>query len=69
MICCCFSHCSEQGNEEAQLAEALSPVSKKKTGHAYVALAQAHSDKFVTNYFIAKLSAFIQSWSTGVICR
>ena len=28
----------------------LSPVSKKKTGRAYVALARAHSEKFVINY-------------------
>jgi kinesin family protein 22 len=30
-----------------QLADALSPVSKKKTGRAYVALARAHSEKYV----------------------
>ncbi|KAG7448446.1 kinesin-domain-containing protein [Guyanagaster necrorhizus] len=35
----------ERGNKETALADALSPVSKKKTGRAYVALARAHSDK------------------------
>ncbi|KAH8106540.1 kinesin-domain-containing protein [Phellopilus nigrolimitatus] len=35
----------EQTNKEAQLADVLSPVSKKKTGRAYVALARAHSEK------------------------
>ncbi|KAJ7697614.1 P-loop containing nucleoside triphosphate hydrolase protein [Mycena rosella] len=35
----------ERGNKEAALADVLSPVSKKKTGRAYVALARAHSDK------------------------
>ena len=30
-----------------QLADVLSPVSKKKTGRAYVALARAHSEKYV----------------------
>ncbi|PBK94856.1 kinesin-domain-containing protein [Armillaria gallica] len=35
----------ERGNKETALAEALSPVSRKKTGRAYVALARAHSDK------------------------
>ncbi|KAJ2912993.1 hypothetical protein MD484_g7419, partial [Candolleomyces efflorescens] len=35
----------EQGNKETQLADVLSPVSKKKTGRAYVALARAHSEK------------------------
>ncbi|KAF9553564.1 kinesin-domain-containing protein [Agrocybe pediades] len=35
----------ERGNKETQLADALSPVSKKKTGRAYVALARAHSEK------------------------
>ncbi|THU97730.1 kinesin-domain-containing protein [Dendrothele bispora CBS 962.96] len=35
----------EQGNKEAQLASVLSPVSKKKTGKAYVSLARAHSEK------------------------
>jgi kinesin family protein 22 len=35
----------ERGNKEVQLADALSPVSKKKTGRAYVALARAHSEK------------------------
>lgn len=36
---------SERGNKEVQLADVLSPVSKKKTGRAYVALARAHSEK------------------------
>ncbi|PPQ74075.1 hypothetical protein CVT24_012945 [Panaeolus cyanescens] len=35
----------EQGSKETQLADVLSPVSKKKTGRAYVALARAHSEK------------------------
>ncbi|RDB30648.1 Kinesin-like protein KIF22 [Hypsizygus marmoreus] len=35
----------ERGNKEVQLADVLSPVSKKKTGRAYVALARAHSEK------------------------
>ncbi|GLB45200.1 putative TRAFAC class myosin-kinesin ATPase superfamily, kinesin family protein [Lyophyllum shimeji] len=35
----------ERGNKEFQLADVLSPVSKKKTGRAYVALARAHSEK------------------------
>ncbi|KAG5651643.1 hypothetical protein H0H81_007953 [Sphagnurus paluster] len=35
----------ERGNKEVQLADLLSPVSKKKTGRAYVALARAHSEK------------------------
>ncbi|KAK7462307.1 hypothetical protein VKT23_007908 [Stygiomarasmius scandens] len=35
----------EQSNKETQLASVLSPVSKKKTGRAYVALARAHSEK------------------------
>ncbi|KAJ7099966.1 kinesin-like protein [Mycena belliarum] len=35
----------ERGNKESVLADVLSPVSKKKTGRAYVALARAHSDK------------------------
>lgn len=38
---------SERGNKETALADALSPVSRKKTGRAYVALARAHSDKYV----------------------
>ncbi|KAG6902157.1 hypothetical protein C0995_003631 [Termitomyces sp. Mi166 len=36
---------SERENKEAQLADVLSPVAKKKTGRAYVALARAHSEK------------------------
>ncbi|KDR80423.1 hypothetical protein GALMADRAFT_242858, partial [Galerina marginata CBS 339.88] len=35
----------ERGTKETQLADVLSPVSKKKTGRAYVALARAHSEK------------------------
>ena len=42
-----FTFSSERGNKETQLADVLSPVSKKKTGRAYVALARAHSEKLV----------------------
>ncbi|KIK86017.1 hypothetical protein PAXRUDRAFT_831932 [Paxillus rubicundulus Ve08.2h10] len=35
----------ERSNKELQLADVLSPASKKKTGRAYVALARAHSEK------------------------
>jgi len=35
----------ERGNKELQLADVLSPTSRKKTGRAYVALARAHSEK------------------------
>ncbi|KAF7763860.1 hypothetical protein Agabi119p4_8397 [Agaricus bisporus var. burnettii] len=35
----------EQGQKETSLASSLSPISKKKTGRAYVALARAHSEK------------------------
>ncbi|KAF8191738.1 kinesin-like protein, partial [Pholiota molesta] len=35
----------ERGSKETALADVLSPVSKKKTGRAYVALARAHSEK------------------------
>ncbi|TDL18799.1 kinesin-domain-containing protein [Rickenella mellea] len=35
----------DRGNKEMQLADVLSPVSKKRTGRAYVALARAHSEK------------------------
>ncbi|KAF8552102.1 kinesin-domain-containing protein [Imleria badia] len=35
----------ERGNKELQLADVLSPTSRKKTGRAYVALARAHSIK------------------------
>ncbi|KDQ53292.1 hypothetical protein JAAARDRAFT_137340 [Jaapia argillacea MUCL 33604] len=35
----------ERDNKEIRLADVLSPVSRKKTGRAYVALARAHSDK------------------------
>lgn len=38
---------SERGNKEMQLADVLSPTSKKKTGRAYVALARAHSEKYI----------------------
>lgn len=36
---------SERGSKELQLADVLSPTSRKKTGRAYVALARAHSEK------------------------
>jgi kinesin family protein 22 len=36
----------EQGQKETSLAGALSPVSKKKTGRAYVSLARAYSEKY-----------------------
>ena len=39
---------SERGNKELQLADVLSPTSRKKTGRAYVALARAHSEKCVS---------------------
>ena len=42
-----LAYSSERGNKETQLADVLSPVSRKKTGRAYVALARAHSEKFV----------------------
>ncbi|KAK2464524.1 hypothetical protein APHAL10511_003503 [Amanita phalloides] len=35
----------DRGDKEVQLADVLSPKSKKKTGRAYVALARAHSEK------------------------
>ncbi|KAG2143088.1 P-loop containing nucleoside triphosphate hydrolase protein [Suillus clintonianus] len=35
----------ERGTKELQLADVLSPVSRKKTGRAYVMLARAHSEK------------------------
>ncbi|KAJ3566458.1 hypothetical protein NP233_g6991 [Leucocoprinus birnbaumii] len=35
----------EQGHKETSLAGVLSPVSKKKTGRAYVSLARAYSEK------------------------
>ncbi|KAJ6557848.1 P-loop containing nucleoside triphosphate hydrolase protein [Mycena capillaripes] len=35
----------ERGNRDTGLADALSPVSKKKTGRAYVALARQHSEQ------------------------
>ncbi|PFH48968.1 hypothetical protein AMATHDRAFT_5329 [Amanita thiersii Skay4041] len=35
----------DRGNKELQLADVLSPTSRKKTGRAYVALARAHSEK------------------------
>ncbi|KAK1230587.1 hypothetical protein PQX77_006324 [Marasmius sp. AFHP31] len=38
---------NERGDKEAKLVAALSPVSKKKTGRAYVALARAHSEKII----------------------
>lgn len=36
----------ERGNRETQMADVLSPLSRKKTGRAYVALARAHSEKY-----------------------
>jgi len=36
----------ELGQKETSLAGALSPVSKKKTGRAYVSLARAYSEKY-----------------------
>lgn len=38
---------SERGTKELQLADVLSPSSRKKTGRAYVMLARAHSEKYV----------------------
>ncbi|TFY80453.1 hypothetical protein EWM64_g3555 [Hericium alpestre] len=35
----------ERGNSEVSLKDAMSPVSRKKTGRAYVALARSHSEK------------------------
>ncbi|KAG2127654.1 P-loop containing nucleoside triphosphate hydrolase protein [Suillus bovinus] len=35
----------ERGTKELQLADVLSPASRKKTGRAYVMLARAHSEK------------------------
>ncbi|KAI0367731.1 kinesin-domain-containing protein [Pilatotrama ljubarskyi] len=35
----------ERGNKESHLADVLSPISRKKTGRAYVALARAHTQK------------------------
>lgn len=35
----------ERDNRETSLAEVMSPVSRKKTGRAYVALARAHTEK------------------------
>ncbi|EPQ52051.1 kinesin-domain-containing protein [Gloeophyllum trabeum ATCC 11539] len=35
----------ERSSKELQLVDVLSPVSRKKTGRAYVALARAHSEK------------------------
>ncbi|KAF8650678.1 hypothetical protein AX16_005116 [Volvariella volvacea WC 439] len=35
----------ERGHKEVQMAELLSPVSRKKLGRSYVALARAHSEK------------------------
>lgn len=46
---------SERGNKEVQLADVLSPVSKKKTGRAYVALARAHSEKYALSYIQSQL--------------
>ncbi|KAI0349857.1 kinesin-domain-containing protein [Trametes cingulata] len=35
----------ERGNRESHLADVLSPISRKKTGRAYVALARSHTQK------------------------
>ena len=43
------SICSDRDAQEVQLADVLSPVSKKRTGRAYVALARAHCQKFVAH--------------------
>lgn len=37
----------EQSHKETSLVDVLSPVSKKKTGRAYVSLARAYSEKLV----------------------
>ena len=37
----------EQSHKETSLVDVLSPVSKKKTGRAYVSLARAYSEKSV----------------------
>lgn len=47
---------SERGNKELQLADVLSPASRKKTGRAYVALARAHSEKCVLSFDILFLT-------------
>ena len=38
---------SERSNKDSHLADVLSPISRKKTGRAYVALARAHTQKCV----------------------
>lgn len=58
---------SERGNKETQLADVLSPVSKKKTGRAYVALARAHSEKCVNEY--VEWCDFFTKYSHTVIYR
>ena len=37
--------CSEHSSREVELVDVLSPVSRKRTGRAYVALARCHSEK------------------------
>lgn len=62
---------SERGNKEMQLADVLSPTSKKKTGRAYVALARAHSEKYVSSLCLT-LSTFLMLLffpRTGVISK
>ena len=42
----CFLH-SDNSSQEVQMVDVLSPVDKKRTGRAYVALARSHSEKYV----------------------
>jgi hypothetical protein len=53
--------CRERGTKETQLAEVLSPVSRKRTGRAYVALARAHSEKFVLHFEPVSFWKFLTS--------
>jgi hypothetical protein len=53
--------------QEVQLADVLSPVSKKRTGRAYVALARAHCQKFVGHP--SKLIVMLMAVTTGAIYR
>ena len=41
---------SDECSKEVQLVDVLSPVSRKRTGRAYVALARSHSEKQVASY-------------------
>ena len=46
-----FSSDSERGaKDKNDKIEVMSPVSKKKLGRAYVALARSHSEKYVYIY-------------------